>query len=376
MGSAQQYGERLAKVRALMHTPGLDLLVVGASADLTYLTGAHLRPSERLSALILPQEGPATIVVPGFEAYSLPPLPDGVVVRAWGETENPVRIAAGIISECVHAEPGGANVTIGVGERLWSVYLLKLQHELPRAAFTPATAVLSQARQVKTAGEIDLLAKAGAIADDAFMQIIKEPFVGRKEIDLALQFADLLKARGLMAELPIVGSGPNGASPHHHASERVIQAGDAIVLDFGGTYEDYYADCTRTVWAGSAPAAGSEEERVYNLVAQAQEAGVQSARPGMTCEALDAVARKIITEAGYGEYFNHRLGHGIGMDGHEPPYLVQGNDTVLQDGMAFSVEPGVYLPGRFGVRVEDSVGLVNGKALRFNNTDRGIVVVG
>jgi Xaa-Pro aminopeptidase len=359
-----------------MHVPGLDFLVVGPSADLTYLTGAHLRASERLSALVLPQEGPAWMIVPGFEASSLPGLPEGVAVRAWGESDNPVRIVASVIGESMHTAPGGANVTIGVGERLWSVFLLRLQSELPRAAFTPASAVMTQARQVKTAGEIELLAKAGELADQAFLEMIQQPFIGRKEIEVAQQFADMLKMKGLsVAELPIVGSGPNSASPHHNSGERVIEAGEAIVLDFWGIYEGYYADCTRTVWTGRAPAEGSEEERVYRTVAQAQEAGVQSARPGMTCEALDAVARNIITEAGYGEYFSHRLGHGIGLDGHEPPYLVQGNDVVLQDGMAFSVEPGIYIPGRFGVRVEDSVALVGGKAMRFNNTDRGIVVV-
>ena len=253
---------------------------------------------------------------------------------------------------------------------------MRLQSELPRAGFTPASAVMTQARQVKTAGEIDSLAKAGALADDAFNEMKEQHFIGRQEIDVARQFAKLLEARGLVVgEIPIAASGPNSASPHHNSGERVIQPGDAIVLDFWGTYDGYYADCTRTVWAGSAPAAGSEQERVYRTVAQAQEAGVQSARPGMTCEALDAVARMIITEADYGEYFTHRLGHGIGLDGHEPPYLVQGNDTVLHDGMAFSIEPGIYLPGKFGVRVEDSVALVDGKAMRFNNSDRDIIVV-
>jgi Xaa-Pro aminopeptidase len=376
MGLAEQYSERLANVRALMNRAGLDILVVGPSADLLYLTGAHHRPSERFAALLLPQQGPSSMVVPAFEAASLPTLPAECSIRTWGESDNPTRLAAGIISESIHAVPGGADVTIGVGERLWSVFLLRLQSELPRAAFTPATAVLSQARQVKTAGEVDLLAKAGARADAAFMEMIKQPFAGRKEVDVSHEFARLLEANGLtMGDTPIVGSGPNGASPHHHASDRVIQVGDAVVLDFFGTYEDYTADCTRTVWVGSAPAPESEEMKVYNTVARAQEAGVQSARPGITCEALDAVARNIITQAGYGEYFTHRLGHGIGLDGHEPPYLVHGNDVVLQDGMAFSVEPGIYLPGRFGVRIEDSVALVSGKALRFNNTDRGIVVV-
>jgi Xaa-Pro aminopeptidase len=376
MGFEQQYSERLGNVRALMKRSGLDFLVVGPSADLVYLTGANHRPSERFAALLLPQQGPASIVVPAFEAASLPALPSEVAVRTWGESDNPTHLAAGIIAESIHAEPGGADVTIGVGERLWAIFLLRLQAELPRAGFTPATAVLSQARLVKTAAEINLLAKAGALADAAFLEIIKQPFAGRREIDVSFQFAKLMEAGGLtVSDTPIVGSGPNGASPHHHAGTREIQRGDAVVLDFFGTYEGYFADCTRTVWVGSAPEPGSEEINVYNTVMQAQEAGVQSARPGMTCEGLDAVARDVISQAGYGEYFTHRLGHGIGLDGHEPPYLVQGNDTVLQDGMAFSVEPGIYLPGRFGVRIEDSVALVNGAALRFNNTDRGIVVV-
>jgi Xaa-Pro aminopeptidase len=377
MRTGQQYDERIARVRTLMQGAALDFLVVGPSADLTYLTGAPLRASERLGALLLPREGPGTFIIPGFEAASLPPLPADVNVRTWGETDNPIRLAAGIIAESIHARPGGANITIGVSERLWSAYLLRLQSELPRAAFTPATAVLSQARLLKTPDEIDLLVKAGAMADAAFMEIIKQPFAGRREMDVSQQFGKLLEAGGLVvAESPIVGSGPNGASPHHHASARVIEAGDAVVLDFWGSYQGYYADCTRTVWVGTAPAVTSEEMKVYDTVAAAQEAGVQSARPGMTCQALDSVARNIIAEAGYGDYFTHRLGHGIGLDGHEPPYLVQGNDAVLQNGMAFSVEPGIYLPGRFGVRIEDSVALVDGKALRFNNTDRGIVVVG
>lgn len=377
MGVEQHYGERIAKVRALMHTHGLDFLVVGPSADMVYLTGAQLRPSERLAAFVLPQEGPSYIVLPAFEASSLPALSEGMTVRTWGESDNPARIVAGIMAESMHTEPGGANITIGVGERLWAIYLLRLQMELPRAGFTPATIVLSQARQIKTKSEMELLQKAGALADDAFMEMIHQPFVGRTEYDVARQFAGMLEARGLVVgDLPIVGSGPNSASPHHHAGERVIQHGEPIVLDFWGAYEGYYADCTRTVWAGSAPAAGSEEARVYRVVAAAQDAGATMARPGMSGEALDNVARNIISEAGYGEYFSHRLGHGIGLDGHEPPFIVQGNDSILQDGMAFSIEPGIYIPGRFGVRIEDIVVLDGDKPIRCNNTSREITVVG
>src|SRR5439155_3230209 len=164
-------------------------------------------------------------------------------------------------------------------------------------------------------------------------------------------------------------------SPHHHAGERVIENGDVVVLDFGGTVEGYYSDVTRTVFVGGLPEPGSEQARVYGLVATAQEAAVQAARPGMECEALDAVARDLLTQAGYGEYFTHRLGHGIGLDGHEPPYLVKGNATPLQPGMAFSIEPGLYLPGKFGVRIEDTVALQETGAERLNNAPRGVVVV-
>ena len=210
----------------------------------------------------------------------------------------------------------------------------------------------------------------------AFAEFVGKQFTGKSELELSAVFGDLLKARGVqLADSPLVASGPNSASPHHHSGERIIKEGDAIVLDFWGTVDDYTFDCTRTVFVGGVPAPSSEEATVYGVVARAQEAAVQAARPGMTCEALDQVARGIITEAGYGEYFTHRLGHGIGLDTHEAPYIVEGNDTVLQDGMSFSIEPGIYLPGKFGVRVEDCVAMVDGKAVRLNNADHGIISV-
>jgi Xaa-Pro aminopeptidase len=195
-------------------------------------------------------------------------------------------------------------------------------------------------------------------------------------MQIAQEIASMLKERGLELEgVPIVGSGPNSASPHHHSGERTIETGDVVVLDFGGTLEGYFSDITRTVFVGGLPGPGSEEAKVYKLVAAAQEAAVRAARPGMVCEQLDTVARDIITQAGYGEYFIHRLGHGIGLDGHEPPYIVQGNRTELRPGMSFSVEPGVYLPGRFGVRVEDTVYLTERGAVRANNASREMLAV-
>ncbi|MDQ3928999.1 MAG: Xaa-Pro peptidase family protein [Chloroflexota bacterium] len=370
------HSERLAYTRAQLRAHGLDYLVVGPSADLYYLAGIQNKPSERLTALLLPQEGPAYVVIPAFEAPSLPDLPPDVQVVPWGESDNPARLVASLVAGPT-GHPGGAHYTIGVSDRLWSVFLLRLQVELPRATFTPGGHVLSVVRQVKSPAELALLETAGAAADRVFATIVTRPFAGRTELDVSQELAGLLKAEGVQGEVfAIVGSGPNSASPHHHAGDRVIQPGDAVVLDFGGPMQGYNCDITRTVFVGSSPDNNSEMERVYNLVYAAQEAAVRAAKLGMTCEELDSVARDLITEAGYGQYFMHRLGHGIGLDGHEPPYLVQGNATRLEEGMSFSIEPGIYLPGRFGVRIEDIVYLTAQGAVRCNHAPRDLTVVG
>lgn len=376
MHDPQLYSERLANARALMHTKGLDYLLVGPSADLLYLIGAHSRTTERLTLLMLPQEGPGHIVLPAFEAATLPEMPGEVQVVTWGESDNPARMAATLIASASRSQPGGLHCTLGVSDRLWSVFLLQLQAELPRAAFTLASSVLSRLRQIKSESEIGLLAASGRVADEVFGEILQRPFAGRTEVDVAQEIAGLLKERGLLVDgLPIVASGPNSASPHHHAGARAIVAGDAVVLDFGGTHEGYYSDITRTVFVGSAPSADSEEARVYNLVAAAQEAAVRAGKQGMACEELDAVARDLFSVAGYGEYFTHRLGHGIGLDGHELPYLVKGNITPLQANMAFTIEPGLYLPGKLGVRIEDTVYLSVEGIVRLNNASRELIVV-
>ena len=376
MGEDQRYEQRLAQARSLMHAHGLDYIVVGPSADLFYLTGAQKGQSERLLLLILSQAGPAYLLLPAFEASSLRDLPEEVFVRTWEESDNPARMAASLIASGSHSHPGGLQCTVGVGDTLWSVFLLRLQGELPRAAFTTASTVLTTMRQIKSEEEIEALRRSGSIADQVFNEMRERPFTGRTETDIALEIQARLRSHGLTVPgLPIVASGPNGASPHHHTGERVIERSDVVVLDFGGTWQGYYSDITRTVFAGVAPEPTSEEANVYNLVATAQDVAVRAVRPGMACESLDAVARDFLAEAGYGEYFTHRLGHGIGLEGHEPPYLVEGNDTQLQPGMAFTIEPGLYLPGRFGVRVEDTVYLSDAGAVRLNNVDRGVVVM-
>lgn len=370
------YAKRLQNARNLMHAHALDFLLVGPGADLLYLIGAHSRATERLTLLIVSQEGPAHIVLPAFEAALLPPLPKDVQVRTWGETENPTRIAAQLIAATTGAQPGGADCTCGVGDILWSAFLLRLQAELPRAAFTTAGAVLSAMRQIKDEREVELLAASSAVADSAFTEIIQRPFAGRSELEVARDLQELLEQGGLLVPgLPIVASGANSASPHHHTGSRRIESGDVVVLDFGGTLEGYYSDITRTVFVGEGPASGSEREKVYNLVARGQEAAVQTGRPGLTCEQLDSVARDVLTQGGYGEYFTHRLGHGIGLDGHEAPYLVQGNKTLLRPGMAVTIEPGLYLPQKFGVRIEDTVVVTERGIRRLNTVTHDVVVV-
>jgi Xaa-Pro aminopeptidase len=359
-----------------MHAKGVDFLVVGPSADLVYLAGMHSRPSERMTLFVLSQEGPAHVILPAFEAALLPDLPEGTHVHTWGESDNPARLTATLLAGHGHSHPGGFHCTVAVGERLWATFLLALQAELPRASFTSAASVMTPLRQLKDAEEIGWLIRSGAAADNVFAQIVARPFAGRTEREVAQEIAHLLEAQGLhLDHLPIVAAGPNSASPHHHAGERRIVPGDAIVLDFGGTLNGYFSDITRTVFVGDAPDPDSEEIRVYNLVATAQAAAANSARLGMTCEALDQVARDIIDAAGYGEYFNHRLGHGVGLDGHEPPYLVSGNSTPLQAGMVFSIEPGVYIPGRFGVRIEDTVALTDEGVHSFNHAPKAVTVV-
>lgn len=370
------YSKRLEQARSHMHAHGLDFLLVGPGADLLYLLGAQSRQTERLTLFILTPDGPAHILLPGFEAATLPPLPGDVQVTTWGESDNPARMAARIMSSSSGSQPGGLHSTCGVSDTLWSVFLLRLQAELPLAAFTTAGPVLALMRQLKDEREIELLAASSAVTDEVFTAICDRPFVGRSELEVAREITSMLEARGLSVPgLPIVASGPNSASPHHHTGERVIQSGDMLVLDFGGTLHGYYSDITRTVFVGEAPQEDSERLRVYNLVARAQDAAVQTGRPGMTCEQLDSVARDILAEGGYGAFFTHRLGHGIGLDGHEPPYLVQGNGTLLRPGMAFTIEPGLYLPGDFGIRIEDTVILTSDGIRRLNNVSRDVVIV-
>ncbi len=364
------YATRLHRAQAALHAHGLDYLFVGPSADLFYLTGLDIHQGDRMVLLVVHQEGPPYLVMPRFEAEAVTNLPPQIHLAPWAEQDNP----AMLVTKLMQVPGGGNECTIAVSDKLLAGFLLRLQATLPRAAFTNALKVLPPLRLIKDEAAVAGLRAAGAQADAAFEQFRRLAYVGRTERVLAREIAGILRDHEVEVDWgPIVGSGPNGAFPHHGYSDRVIAAGDLIVLDFGGRYRGYQADSTRTVAAGRLPE--DEAQRVYELVRQGQEAAFQAAQPGLTGEALDAVTRNLFTAAGYGPYFSHRLGHGIGLDNKEQPYIVAGNKQVLEPGMAFTIEPGLYLPGRFGVRIEDVVVLHIDGAERMNNTARELIVV-
>ena len=335
--------QRRARAAAKLRERGLGALLASPSADLFYLTGYQILASERLTCLVLGPDGNATMVCPAFEAPRAAVAAPEVPRSTWGETDDPYAAVAALVRA-----PGG----VAVADQMGAAFVLKLQAALPDRAFSVASDITRDLRMRKDNGEVEALRLVSESADRAYARILECPFGGRTEREIGADLADALRAEGHdEVGFTIVGSGPNGASPHHDAGDRRIAEGDTVVLDFGGGMRGYRSDITRTVHVGKT--AGREEQKVHDVVRRAQEAGYSAARNDATAESVDAAARRVIADAGYGEFFIHRTGHGIGLDGHEHPYLVRGNHESLEPGMAFSIEPGIYLPGRFGVRIED-----------------------
>lgn len=346
---------------------GFAGLLITPGPDLTYLTGyAPPAATERLTLLVVrPGERPV-LLVPTLErgdaakATGAPELD----LTGWTDGADPYQAAAGLLDETGR---------YAVSDNAWALHLLGLQHARPGTRYVSLTDGLPMLRAVKDAVELDRLARAGAGADATFEAILTVRFAGRRETDVAADLAALLRRNGhSQVDFTVVGSGPNGADPHHEADDRVIVEGDTVVLDFGGLCDGYGSDTTRTVHVGPAD---DEVRAVHDIVRRAQQAAFEAVRPGVPCQEIDRVARRVITEAGYGEYFIHRVGHGIGVTTHEPPYLVEGETLPLVPGMCFSIEPGVYLPGRFGVRIEDIVTVTPDGARRLNNTSHALHLV-
>src|SRR3954452_21252446 len=363
----------MTRARSRISDLGVDVLLLSVGPDLPYLTGYEAMPLKRLTMLVLPREGDASLVVPRLEAPRVEEQPDLFSLVPWEETDDPVELVSAL---------AGSPSTAAIGDRTWARFVLELQARLPRTTFQKASDVTGLLRAVKDTAEIDVLRRAGAAADRVALQLQSGaiPLVGRTEAEVSKDIARRLVAEGHHhVNFAIVGSGPNAASPHHDATDRVIQAGEVVLCDFGGTmvHDDgvgYCSDITRCVWTGSTEPP-SEFRDLYAILHEAQQAAVAAATVGTPCEDVDAVARRIITEGGYGPYFFHRTGHGIGIEEHEDPYIVGGNCEALAPGHAFSIEPGIYFAGKWGARLEDIVVAAESGPDALNVADHGLVTV-
>ncbi len=368
---ASRYEERLRAAQGELPAQDASALLVGVGPDLQWLTGYDAKELERLTMLIMPAVGRATLVVPRLEraaAEVCAGVAAGLVdLVTWEETEDPFELVAARL-EASDSRPeiqlgvlGGAWGHLGgllVSDRLWATFLLRLQSVVPDAAFGLASAVLGPLRSIKDSDEISLLRDAAHAADRTVEGIARGRLVGRTETDVAREVRDRLVDEGHdSASFWIVASGPNAASPHHEPSDRVIGAGEPIVLDIGGQISGYCSDTTRTLWVtGDADVRPNAEfSTLYEALQRAQAAAMAAVKPGVACQDIDRAARSIISDAGMGKMFIHRTGHGIGLEAHEDPYVVEGNDEPLEVGNAFSIEPGIYVEGRHGARIEDIV---------------------
>jgi Xaa-Pro aminopeptidase len=365
VSDAARFSERRRRASAAVAEAGLDGLLVTPGPDLRYLTGYDALPLERLTLLRIAPEADPVLLVPRLERAAAEAAPgvDSLEVATWSDGDDPYVAAAALLG------PGGYAVT----DRTWAVHVLAFQAVARDARFVASGRALPPLRVVKDGDEIDTLARAGAGADAAFDAIVGRSFAGRTELDVAAALSDLLRENGHESvDFTIVASGPNGASPHHAASERRIRPGEPVVLDFGGFVAGYGSDITRTVVVGEPPDGFDE---VYDAVRRAEQAAFEAVRPGVACEDVDRAARTVIDDAGFGDRFIHRTGHGIGLETHEDPYLVAGNATPLREGMTFSLEPGIYFEGRFGVRIEDIVAVTGDGARRLNDAPRDLRLV-
>lgn len=354
------YEKRLSLVQTAMHENGLDTLIITPGAAMRYLTGFS-EPGSRFLALLVPDDKPWLFVVPALNAEQARRNPAGITdVRAWDDGTGWETVLAPLAKELM-LDIG----IVGIDDDMPARFVLKLQELMPTALFRPAGMALAPLRSRKDAQELASLQRA-ADATDALIPVAYAACqLGASEIEIASAIKQAIAQGGNADSFePIVGAGQNGASPHHNTGATKLKSGDVVILDFGAMTGGYHGDITRTVAVGEV---SDEAKRVYEVVYRAYSAGVAAVQPGATAHDVDAATRKIIADAGYGEFFIHRTGHGIGLDDHETPYIMAGNYTPLLPGHCFSVEPGIYLPGHLGVRLENIVTVSEGGTARVLN---------
>ncbi len=361
--------DRLQRAAAEAGKRGIDALLITPSPDYTYLLGYAAPALERLTCLLLPAAGTPTLVLPRLEEplarHELGPIADALDILPWGETEDPFRLVRSALK--------GSALRVGIQDQMWARFVLRLRAALDPIELVEAGPSLSALRRIKSSDEVDRLRAAARAADEAMRGITAERLSGRSEIEVSRHIGELLVAAGHQAAgFAIVASGPNSASPHHAAGQRVIGEGDAIVLDIGGSRDGYASDTSRTAFVGSPPDTFAS---LYQVLREAQASACRAVRPGIPASAIDRAARAIIDDAGYSGNFVHRTGHGIGLETHEEPYIVDGNDEPLLPGHAFSVEPGIYIPGQWGARIEDIMVCTESSGERLNTSSTELYIV-
>jgi Xaa-Pro aminopeptidase len=366
--SVDTHRDRLSRTAAEAAARGVDAVLITPSRDYAYLLGYEAPAMERLTCLVIPADGRPSLVLPRLEEplarHELGELTDQLEVIPWDETDDPVRVVQRLV---------GTALRVAVQDQMWARFALRLRAALDPAQLVEAGHTMAALRMVKSRDEIDRLRSAAAAADEVMRAITDEPLSGRTELDVSQRIRALLADAGHDGEtFAIVASGPNAASPHHQPGERIISEGDAIVLDIGGVRAGYSSDTSRTAFVGEPPA---EFAALFAVLNQAQRAACDAVRPGVPAAEIDRVARDLIAEAGYGDAFLHRTGHGIGMETHEEPYIVASNATPLVEGNAFSVEPGIYIGGTWGARIEDIVVCTPDGGERLNTTSTELYVV-
>ena len=367
--SADVYAQRLHAAQKAAADKGIDLLLIGTGPDFAYLTGSWVSSHERLTVLVVPQQGNAWIVAPNTDITDIKAAPVGeldVELRGWNDGENPYELAL--------RGAGDGLGKVALGQSLTADHVLRFQDLLPHASYELATYALAELFTRKDEAEIAELRKAGHAIDAVHAQVPQLLQAGRTEAEVAHELEKLILQEHSVIDFVIVGSGPNGANPHHSFSDRVLAEGEPVVVDIGGTLPSgYHSDCTRTyVVGGDISKAPRDFQDAYAVLADAQGAARAAAHPGSTAADIDAITRQAISAAGWGDYFVHRTGHGIGLSTHEEPFIMEGNDLGLEEGMAFSIEPGIYLEGKWGMRLEDIVVLTNDGYESLNQAPRDV----
>jgi Xaa-Pro aminopeptidase len=362
------YADRIQHATSEAAARGIGALLVTPSADYEYLLGYRAPALERLTCLILPVDGTPTLVVPRLELPlargSIGALADELDLMPWDETDDPFRLVSDRLVGALR---------VGLQDQMWSRFVLRLRALLDPAELVDASPAIGAVRRVKQPEEVERLRAAAAAADQVMLAITSERLSGRTEAEVSRHVNELLLASGHeTADFAIIASGPNSASPHHEPGERVIEAGDAVVLDIGGTRAGYCSDTTRTAVVGEPD---PDFVALYEVLRLAQAAACDAVAPGVPACDVDRAARRIISEAGYGAAFFHRTGHGIGMETHEEPYIVDSNGEPLVAGHAFSVEPGIYITGQWGARIEDIVVCTDAGGERLNTTSTELLLV-